>query len=143
MEALAAASSVFAVASLALQLGSNIQRLTDFWESVRDTPDEVIRIKSHLRVLRTLLRHIEIDTRQYTGQDCAEIARDCLCLCADSIVKLESLTKELDKGLNGNGVRRRWTSLRKAMREKQLSNYWIELERAKSTLVLYQGWINR
>jgi hypothetical protein len=141
MEALAAASSVFAVVSLALQLGFNIQRLIDFWESNREAPDEVIRIKSHLRVLRTLLRRIEIDAKQYPGQDCAEIARDCLCLCTDSIVKLESLTNEFDNGLNGSEVRRR-TPLRKAVRRKQLSNYWLELEHAKSTLIMYQGWMN-
>jgi hypothetical protein len=49
------------------------------------------------------------------------------------------LSRELDKGLNGNGIRRKWTCLKKAFREKQLAGYWAEIERAKSKLIMYQS----
>jgi hypothetical protein len=50
VEALGAASSEFAVISLAVQLGSNIQELINFWNSVKEAPVEVSRIKLQLRV---------------------------------------------------------------------------------------------
>jgi hypothetical protein len=47
--------------------------------------------------------------------------------------------------LSRNGIRRKWSCLRIALKEKQLSSYRCELERAKSTLTMYQclrnGWV--
>ena len=140
MEVLGAASSVFAVVSLAIQLGSNIRRLIDFWDSVKGAPAEVEQIKCHLRVLGELLQSIELDTRTDTGAAASGIVIECLHICLGSFAKLENITKELDKGLNGNGIRRRWTCLRKAQRDKEMTAYWHEFERAKSMLILYQGW---
>ena len=140
MEALAAASSVFAVVSLTVQLTSNVQTLIEFWESLKEAPAEVNEIKSQLRVLRALLQSIEIDAHQAAAGDNNEIAQGCLGICATSIIKLEKLSTEFHKGLNGNGVQRNWTRLKKALREKKLAAYGNELERAKSTLIMYQGW---
>jgi uncharacterized protein YPO0396 len=137
MEALAAASSVFAV-----QLASNVQTLIEFWESMKEAPTEVDRIKSQLRILRALLQSIEVDTHQAATGDNNEIARACLVICATSILKLERLSTEFHRGLNGNGIQRNWTRLKKALREKKLAAYGSELERAKSTLIMYQGWTN-
>ena len=67
MEALAAASSVLAVVSLALQLADNVQRLVDFWDSVKDAPTEVAEIRSQLRILAALLRSIELDAERSTS----------------------------------------------------------------------------
>jgi len=138
MEGLAAASSIFAVVSVAFQLGSTVQQLISFWESVKEAPAEVAQIKSQLRVLGALLRGIEVDSQQPSSPSTPDIAHDCLSVCYSSISKLQELSQELDKGLNGNGIRRNWTKLRKAMREKELAAYWSELERAKSMLIMYQ-----
>ncbi|KAH7360434.1 ankyrin repeat-containing domain protein [Rhexocercosporidium sp. MPI-PUGE-AT-0058] len=141
MEALAAASSVLAVVSVAVQLTSSIQKLISFWDSVVDAPAEVLEITTHLRVLCALLRAIEIDSvqdRTEDGSD-ASLATDCLGICGSSIEKLEMLTRELDVGLQKRGVRRKWMCLKKAIREKKVQSYWAEMERAKSMLLLYQG----
>lgn len=142
MEALGAISSVFAVVSLALQLSSNIQHLIEFWDSVNEAPDEIAQIKSQLRVVGELLRCIEDDIQDPTNEREERMGTQCLQLCNASIMKLERVTKELDTGLSGNGLRRRWTCLRKALRERQLASYWDEIERTKSVLIMYQGWRN-
>ena len=152
MEVLGGVSSVFAVVSLALQLGSNIQKLIEFWDSVNDAPEEIAQIKSQLCVLGELMRCIEVDTQgeasdsetkvDTMNDDTTNIGMQCLQVCNTSILKLERVSRELGKGLNGNGVRRRWTCLRKASRERELAAYWDEIERAKSMLILYQGWKN-
>jgi len=142
MEMLGAASSVFAVVSLAVQLSSNIQKLIEFWDSVKEAPAEVAQIKSQLQILGTLLRSIEDDYAASSNDGSSELGIECLRVCAESIAKLEKLCRELDKGLNGSGIRRRWTCLRKAMKEKELIDCWAEIERAKSMLILYQGWRN-
>jgi hypothetical protein len=136
MEALGAASSVFAVVSLAVQLGSNIKRLADFWDSVKEAPAEVEQIKTELQVLGSLVNSIAKDTGATTGP--GDVLHQCLAACTASIGKLERLCRDLDNGLNGNGIRRKWTCLKKAVREKQLASYWTEIERAKSMLIMYQ-----
>ena len=143
MEVLGTVSSVFAVVSLAVQLNSNIQKLLKFWDSVRDAPIEVAQIKSQLRVLRVLLQWVEADEKGTSKNGAANLGVECLQICLESVTKLQQFSEELDRGLNGSGVRRKWTCLRKAMRDKELTSYWEELERAKSLLVMYQGWRNR
>jgi hypothetical protein len=139
MEVLGAVSSVFAVVSLAIQLGSSVQKLIDFWDSVKEAPAEVAQIKSHLLVLGSLLRSIERDAHEgHNSQD--EIGIECLRICTFSIAKLERLSAVLDRGMSGSASRRRWTCLRKSMREQEITKYWNELERAKSMLMLYQAW---
>jgi hypothetical protein len=136
MEALGAASSVFAVVSLAVQLGSNIKRLADFWDSVKEAPAEVEQIKLELIVLESVLGLIAKDAQRSTAD--GDIAHQFLGIFTRSVVNLEKLSKEFDRGLNGNGTRRKWTCLKKALREKKLASYWSEIERAKSMLVMYQ-----
>lgn len=142
MEVLGGVSSVLAVVSLALQLGSNIQKLVGFWDSVKEAPEDIHQLKSQLGVLGELLRCIEVDTRGSLKPRAADIGVQCLQVCNMSVSKLERVTAELNRGLNGNGVKRRWTCLRKTLRERQLAAYWVEVERAKSMLIMYQGWKN-
>ncbi len=136
MEDLGAVSSVFAVVSLAVQLGSNIQKLVDFWDSVKEAPAEVEQIKTELRVLGSLVSSIAKDSQQKSGAN--DVSYQCLAACTASIGKLERLSRDLDNGLNGNGIRRKWTCLKKALKEKQLASFWAEIERAKSMLIMYQ-----
>lgn len=139
MEALAAASSVLAVVSVTVQLGSIVQKLIRFWDSVKDAPTDIADIKAHLRVLCALLRSIEIDLSRPTSFEDASLANDCLAVCRTSVGKLETVTSRLDVGLEPITIWRKWACLRKALSEKELEIYWRELERAKSMLLLYQG----
>ncbi|KAH6720115.1 hypothetical protein BKA61DRAFT_230000 [Leptodontidium sp. MPI-SDFR-AT-0119] len=141
MEALAAASSVLAVVSVAVQLTSSIQKLISFWDSVVDAPAEVLEIKTHLRVLCEVLRAIEADSIQDQTEETGDVslANDCLGICVSSVEKLEMLTRELDVGLQKRGVKRKWTCLKKVVKEKKVQSYWAEVERAKNMLLLYQG----
>jgi hypothetical protein len=143
MEVLGAVSSVFAVVSLAVQLNSNIQQLIEFWDSIQDAPIEVARIKTQLRVLTVLLQSIELEGRRTNADDSDSGGAQCLCICLECVKKVEKLTVELDRGLNGGGIRRKWTRLKKTFKEKELNQYWEELERAKTLLIVYQGWRNR
>jgi hypothetical protein len=137
MEALAVASSVLAVVSFTLQLADNVQRLLDFWDSVKDAPAEVSEIRSQLRILSALLKGIELNSR-HSPSDGDILGYDCLLVCKGNIAKLENLSEEWNQELSRNGIQRKWSCLRKALRENQLARYWSELERAKSTLIMYQ-----
>jgi hypothetical protein len=138
MEALGAASSVIAVISLGLQLANSVQRLVDFWDSVKDAPSEVAEIRSQLKVLGALLRSIESDTHQSLSDSESSLGNDCLLICKASVAKLEKLSKAWNQELSRTGIRRKWSCLKKAFGEKKLASYWGELERAKSMLILYQ-----
>jgi hypothetical protein len=138
MEALAAASSVIAVVSIALQLANSVQQLIEFWDSVKDAPSDAAEIRSQLKVLGALLRSIEDDGQHPLNDNGDSSEDDCLHACKASVAKLETLSQEWDRELSRNGIRRHWSCLRKACSEKKLASYWSELERAKSTLIIYQ-----
>ena len=107
MEGLGAASSVFTVVSLAVQLGSNIQKLVDFWDSVKEAPAEVEQIKTELQLLGSLVNSIAKDSQRTTGAD--DVSRQCLAAYNASTGKLEKLSRDLDNGRmeivsDGNGL---------------------------------------
>jgi hypothetical protein len=133
METLGAASSVFAVVSFAVQL---IRSLVDFWDSVKEAPAEVEQIKTELQILGSLVGSIAKDADATTGP--GDVSHQCLVACTASIGKLEKLSRDLNHGLNDHGIKRKWTCLKKALREKQLASYRNEIERAKSMLIMYQ-----
>ena len=81
MEVLAAASSVLAVVSLALQLATTVQQLVHFWDSIKEAPAEVEEIRSQRRILGALLRSIENDAGRSSDVDGSSLAHDCLLIC--------------------------------------------------------------
>ncbi len=93
MEALAPASSVLAVVSLALQLADNVQRLIDFWDSIKAAPTEVTEIRSQLRIFGALLSSIEPKASHSLNDDGSSLGNDCLLVCKGSIARLEKLSK--------------------------------------------------
>lgn len=142
MEGLAAASSVLAVVSLALQLADNVQRLIEFWDSVKEAPAEVSGIRSQLRILGVLLKSIERDLPQSPSDGDSDLGHACLVVCGESLLKLEKLSEGWDQELNSGSIRRKWTCLKKALRENELARYWNQVDRAKSTLMMYQCFSN-
>jgi hypothetical protein len=138
MEVLATASSVLAVVSLALQLADNVQRLVDFWDSVKEAPVEAAEIRSQLQILGALLNSIEREGRRSPNDDGSSLGHGCLLVCKGSVAKLEKLSNGWEQELSRNGsIRRKWSCLRKALKGNELDRYWCELERAKSTLIMY------
>lgn len=103
---------------------------------MKEAPAEVEQIKTELQVLGSLVGSIAKNGCVTTGSE--DLLRQCLTACTASIGKLEKLSRELSYGLNAHGIRRKWTCLKKALREKQLASYWTEIERAKSMLIMYQ-----
>lgn len=145
MDALSAASSVFAVVSLALQLGSTIQNLIEFWDSVKEAPAKVADIKAQLGILSALHSSLKNDIRAAEYHENSgeyDVGLECLRVFAKSMAKLERVVMELNEGLSGRKMRRRWTCLKKAIKDKELDVYWIDIEKAKSMLMLYQCWRN-
>src|ERR1700739_2179627 len=53
-----------AVVSLAMQLANGCTKLYQFWNSIRDAPEEVAVIMDDLRLLATVLRDISHDKQQ-------------------------------------------------------------------------------
>jgi hypothetical protein len=142
MESLAAVSSVFAVVSLAIQLAKNVQELIDFWHTFKEASSEVAQIKSQLLILSRLLGSIQEDVWASTNDQTVDIGLQCLLICKESITKLEKFTNSFNRGLSGTVIKCRWAQLRKTLKERELSKYFDEIERAKSTVIIYQMWGN-
>jgi hypothetical protein len=61
MDGLSAASSAFAVVSLAIQIGGGIQKLCDFWTSIQDGPKDINSIIQDLQVVSDIVRDIRLE----------------------------------------------------------------------------------
>ncbi|KAM3070346.1 hypothetical protein ACMFMG_010177 [Clarireedia jacksonii] len=145
MNGLGVAANIAAPISLAIQLASSVQDLISFWDSVTEASSEISDIRAQLQLLRNLLRSIQIEQEFISprfSRASADIGRECLTSCTNHITKLERLTFKLDRGLNAHAVRRSWTCLTKSLKDRRIASYWLELERAKTTLIVYQNWVH-
>lgn len=82
MEAISAAASGIAVASIAIQLADSMKKLVDFWESVQDAPNNIRSVLDDLRLLSRVLKDIDRSQLQY-GFDANtnELLESCKFVC--------------------------------------------------------------
>ena len=63
MEGLSATASGLAVVSVAVQLAESFKKLSDFWKSIKEAPDDIREISVELEVLSSVLIQIAFDTQ--------------------------------------------------------------------------------
>ena len=140
MEGLATAASVIAVGSISIQLTDSVKKLCDFWDSVKDAPEDIASISTDLHVLSGVLSKIAFEAQQVSPNENLISALKGCC------VKVDFLTKLLNQLEPGFASRkryvRRWTAVKAASRSgqlKKLKKFQDALERTKTTLSLVQG----
>ncbi|CAG8960171.1 hypothetical protein HYFRA_00010650 [Hymenoscyphus fraxineus] len=82
MDGLSGAAGVIAVASIAIQLAEGIKKLCDFWESIKDAPEDIATLVQELRLLDLVLKKMHINEEKY-GADPTTTA--VLKRCAEKV----------------------------------------------------------
>lgn len=95
MDGLSSAASGFAVISLAIQLADGVKKLCDFWNSVKDAPEDIQGVIADLRLLLIVLTEMAVED-QHVESDSALAA--VLKACNDKIHRLADLTNDLEPG---------------------------------------------
>ena len=132
MDGLSVAASGIAVASVALQLAGSVKQIYEFWNSIKEAPDEICAITEDLRVLSSILARIANEAQHHEPEATLEAA---LNGCLLNVKILDSLIKEIEPDLTSSRSRvRKWTAFKAVLKRAQLVKVQGALEKMKSTL---------
>jgi hypothetical protein len=125
---LGATASIFAVVSLAGQLGGGVANLLTFFESFKDAPEYVRGIEKDLKLLLPILEGISFDEPTYD-----DILQDCNA----KIHNLQDIVNQLEPGFASSHRRiREWTALKTTRKASRIRKFKAVLEEMKSNLII-------
>ena len=134
MEGLAAAASVVGVASLALQLAGSVKKLHDFWDSVKEAPEDVRSITSDLQLLSSVLSDIASEAQHVTPDHTLEAVME---RCVMKVKTLNTILNELEPGFaSSRTLKRKWTALKNVLKSEKVKKFQTSLQDLKTTLIL-------
>ena len=136
MEGLSAAASGITVGVIAVQLAERIKMLSDFWNSMKEAPEDIRAISLDLKFLSSVLTQIAHEAH-YVEPD--ETLLAILDTCSFRAKTLVALLNEIEPGFSSTSVRvRKWTAFKATLKNGQVMKFKEALERVKSTLILAQ-----
>lgn len=144
MDPLSIPASSLAIASFGLQLVDTAQRLRELYERVQDAPDYVRKLVDDTTILQALFDQCAVTHAAIGGgqPETAAIQRAgfrALENCKRVTDDLAALLKKLDNKLSSkSGRRRKWGALETAFSKPAILEIQINVENAKSTLLLFQ-----
>ena len=136
MDGLSGAAGCMAVVSLALQLCGSIKQLHDFWNSVKEAPDEIHAINTDLGLLSDVLAEMAAE-EQHSGLD--QTLKRALEICRNKVSKLTHITDDIEPGFASRSLRiRKWTAFKAVLKGEKIQRFQNVLEGLKTTLILAQ-----
>ncbi|KAF8858739.1 hypothetical protein BDZ45DRAFT_725848, partial [Acephala macrosclerotiorum] len=138
MDGLSSAASAFAVVSLAAQVASGIQKLCDFWQSVRDGPKDVLCIVRDLEVVSIILDEMRQEAHGERPHSRALATTiEALESCNGSVAALNHLIDELQPGFTSKkrALKKR-AALKAAWKGDMIRKFRETLKDMKLTLLL-------
>ena len=141
MEALGGAASVIGVASLAIEVCKELQKVHDFWQSVKEAPDDIAHISTEINLFITWLAVIA-NNYQRQGHDHKNLnhvaATDTLNLCLATVQDMNHGVSDLESRLSTSLLSRRWASIKFVFRKDKREKLMQQIERMKSLLIIVQ-----
>ena len=141
MEALGAAASVIGVTSLAIQVCEELKKIHDFWQSVKEAPDDIAHISTEINLFMTWLT-VMANNYQRQGFDHKSpnhvAATDTLKLCLAAVHDMNDGVKDLVSRISTGLLFRRWASVKFVFRKEKKEKLLQQIERMKSLLIIVQ-----
>ena len=141
MKPLSGAVSVIGVVSLAIQICDELRKLLDFWQPVKDPPDDITRISTELNIFMTLLTVIA-NNYQRQGSDHGShneaAATDTLKLCLAIVHDLSAGVSDIESGIAKGSLSRRGASLKFVLHKDKKEKARAQIERMKSLFIIVQ-----
>ena len=136
MDILSPTASVLAVVSVAVQLADSVKKLSEFWNSVREAPEDVRALAIDVKQLSSVLIQIASE-EQHSGLDAN--STDAVENCALKVKTLTAVLDEIEPGFASRSSRvRQWTAIKTVLKKNKIKKCQKALDRMKSTLVLAQ-----
>ena len=141
MEALGGAASVIGVASLAIEVCKELQKVHDFWQSVREAPDDITHVSKEINLFMTWLAVIA-NNYQRQGYDHRNpnhiAATDTLRLCLATVHDINDGLKDLKIKSSTRFLSQRRASVKFVFRKDKREKLMQQIERMKSLLIILQ-----
>lgn len=140
MDGLSAASSCIAVISLVIQLGDSAYKLYEFFESVKNAPSDVIRLRDGIDRIRIVLKGIQSLLEQQNTRRYAPPPSHGLCsaldACRKTLLSLELQVGRLQSRMVHKRLDKVWDSLRIPADKDKIQEANAEVEGAIAVLQL-------
>ena len=134
-------SAALAVVSLGMQIAGIIQTSSKFLRSVRNAPQEILRLADLLDQLQTALSHVDVIVEQQssfgTSPGPLSAITKALQNCKTILVKLERLIDKL-RGLpdGEHKFRRVWASMQTVLKKEELQEIRNQIQESLIALQL-------
>lgn len=140
-EAFGIVASGMSVASLAIQIVENLNKVINFCESIREAPTDIQRILTELHILSNIVSNIQLVHEKRSLPESSEATtKQCLGLVRDDISKLSSLSSDLERKVHSEKrLTRTWARVQTVLSEKKIAMLRGQLDGAKGTLQLLQS----
>ena len=141
MEPLSGAASVIGVASLAIQVCEELRKVHDFWQSVKEAPDDIAHISTEMNLFITWLTIIANNYQRqiFNHRNLNEVAAtDTLKLCLTTVYEMNDGIKDLESGFSRGLLSRRWASVKFVFRQDKREKVMKQIDRMKTLLIIVQ-----
>lgn len=145
MEALGGAASVIGVASLAIQVCEELKKVHNFWQSVKEAPDDISQISAEINLFITLLALIANKYQQqgFDPKNANHVAAmDTLKLCLATVQNMNDGVEDLERWISKGSSTRRWASIKFVFRKDKREKLMKQIERMKTLLIIVQTCYN-
>lgn len=124
-------SGTLTFATVAAQVTKSIVKINDFWDQLRDAPDDVRYIARELKMFYGIIAGIEQDLSQESMASALEKSqhtRQSFEWCKQAAEELGAVADDLAQDIRPNGrLKRSYVSLRVVMKKGQLEKYTARL----------------
>ncbi|KAF6231114.1 hypothetical protein HO173_010614 [Letharia columbiana] len=142
MEALAGPASVITVASLAIQVCEELKKVHEFWQSVKEAPDDVAHVSTEINLFLAWLAIIAnnyqrqgLNHKSPTEAAATETLKVCLATAHD----MNGVVKHVESGYSKGSLTRRWASVKFVFRKDKTGKIMAQIERMKALLIMVQN----
>ena len=139
-EVVGVVASGIGIGTLAAQIAGNIIKLKSYWDQVKDAPEDIRDLVEELEVLNHTLVHIQDDQHQYLKSNYIAHSTSLLASlqhCKQAATRLKELVDNLSEDIEHKGsVKRKWASIKVALKKEKVDKYRAKLERTIMLLLL-------
>ncbi|KAI1455852.1 ankyrin [Annulohypoxylon moriforme] len=140
MDPLSGVSSIFAVISLAVELGKSVVEIKHFLDTIRNAPAEIIRLKGIISQILYLIEDINtlLESQKRSGCQNGRICdrtEHALKICQDKLDSINGIVHLADKANNGHRkISRDWARFRLACWREKIGECERQLDQSISIL---------
>jgi hypothetical protein len=136
---MAEAGLIISIASITIQITDSIKKLKDFWDMVKDAPEEIAYMIEEMEVLGLVMSDVERAIKSNTpSAECtvdAIASARCLGLCKRGAEGLEKIVSDLAQELEKGGKR---AGFKSALKKNTIDRLRERLRNVQSLMVLSQ-----